>query len=63
MCPYDNFLFLHSKENVQEKSLAFSDIKSKVEGQFALTITHAIKPLRRQSVFNVALYNTVLLQC
>ena len=48
---------------MQEERLAFSDIKSLVEGQFALTITHAIKPLRRQSVFNVVLYNTVLFQC
>lgn len=61
-CPYANFSFLRSKANVQEKTSAFSDIKSLVEGQFALTIIHASKPLHRQSVFNVALYNTVSLR-
>ena len=47
---------------MQEKSLAFSDIKSLVEGQFTLTIIHASKPLRRQSMFNAVLYNTVSLR-
>jgi hypothetical protein len=62
VCPYANFLILHSKENVQEQRLAFSDIKSLVEGQFALTIIHTSQPLRRQSMFNAALYNTVSFQ-
>jgi len=61
-CPYANLLILRSKENKQEERLAFSDIKSLVEGQFALTIIQTSQPLRRQSMFNVALYNTVPLQ-
>jgi len=62
-CPYANFSFLRSKANVREKRLAFSDIKSLVEGKFALTIIPTGKPSRRQSVFNVALYNNVSLRC
>jgi hypothetical protein len=38
--------------------LALSDIKSLVEGKFALTIIPTGKPLRRQSMFNVALYDS-----
>ena len=61
-CPHANSLFLRSKANVQAKRLVLSDIQSLVEGQFALTIIHTSKPSCRQSVFNVALYNTVSLR-